>query len=357
MPTMNVMGHHRARLDLLALVLAGVLVGQVVAAAMAPSAQAKTRRLKLAAVGDIGPFRAQGNLIEKNIFAVLGPVAKPLAAADITFANLEAPIVTDKMKPVPARGLPILSARPSLPGNLVRAGIDVVSLANNHPFDYGYPSVLLTLKTVRAAKLPFTGLGLDKKSAEKPVILRHGGIKIGFIAATDRCNQRAPRMPNKPVVAWLRKKRLVRQVRALRPKVHIVAVSLHWGRSYSENTIGSQVKIANLLADAGADIILGHHPHVLQPVVFAKNKRTLIAYSLGNFLFGGQVGARSRTMVLTVDWELRQGERRARPVAVNFEPFVVNNRRLLKRPTKAADIAAFSRLRSRSPALGWRANR
>ncbi len=321
----------------------------------APDAHAAGKRIRLVAMGDICPWQPQGNLIERDIGHVLGPAAKWIKRADIAFANFEAPIVRKGMRPVATTGLPILKARESLPRNLARAGFDVVSLANNHPFDYGYAGVDLTLKTFAAAGLKATGLGWDKASAERPVILERKGIKVAFIAATDRVNRRAPKTPRRPVVAWLRTKRLIAQVRSLRKRVHVVAVSLHWGRSYRESPIASQEKIAAALVDAGADIILGGHPHVLQPVVFAPGRRkAVVAYSLGNFLFGGQEGARGRTMVLGIDLVLDKGAKRAQVVRVDHLPLAVTKGRLLRPPSDGVTRAAFATLAKRSPALGWR---
>ncbi len=332
------------------------LLGAVVVATLAPvTAQAASSRIRLVAVGDICPWQPQGDLIERDIGHVLGPAARWIKRADIAFANFEAPIVRPGMRPVATTGLPILKARQSLPGNLVKAGFDVVSLSNNHPFDYGYAGVDLTLKTFAAARLKATGLGMDKASAERAVILKRKGIKVAFIAATDRVNRRAPKTPRQPVVAWLRTKRLIAHVRALRKRAHVVAVSLHWGRSYRQTPIASQERIAAALVDAGADIILGGHPHVLQPVVFARGRRkAVVAYSLGNFLFGGQEGARGRTMVLGIDLVLDKGAKRARVVGVDHLPLVVNRGRLLRPPADKAARAAFAQLAHRSPALGWR---
>jgi len=324
--------------------------------ALAPGeANAAGKRLRLVAMGDICPWQPQGNLIERDIAHVLGPAARWITRAAIAFANFEAPIVRKGMRPVATTGLPILKARESLPGNLAKAGFDVMSLANNHPFDYGYAGVVSTLKTFAATPIKVTGLGMDKASAERAAIVTRNGIRVAFIAATDRVNRRAPKKPRKPVVAWLRTGRLEAQVRALRKRNHIVAVSLHWGRSYRETPIASQEKIAARLVKAGADVILGGHPHVLQPVVFAPGRRkAVVAYSLGNFLFGGQEGARGRTLVLGIDFVLDKGAKRARVVRVDHLPLVVNRKRLLRPPADAEARTAFATLKQRSPALGWR---
>ncbi len=297
----------------------------------------------------------QGNLVEKNVKNVLGAGAGWIAGADIAFANLEAPIIKQGMKAVRIKKLPILVGRLSLPNSLARAGFDVVSLANNHTYDFGAEGVAITLDAVKKSKLAYTGLGFSRKAAHKPVIIERKGIKVAFIAATDRVNQPQPKKPRKAWTAWLHIRRLERQVRRLRKKAHVVVVSLHWGISYNPDPIEKQKKIAQRLAAAGADWIIGGHPHVLQPVVFASRaRRTVIAYSMGNFLFGKQEGARGQTWVLRVDFELKEGAKRATPVAVEHLPLVVNEERLLRKPWTDELKKVYRALEKRSPALGWK---
>ena len=248
-----------------------------------------SQRIRIVAAGDVSPYKPQGDLIERDVVDVLGPGAAWIKKADIAFVNLEAPVSGPNMKPVLFRKLPILSARASLPTSLAKAGFDIVSLANNHPFDWGVDGVRATLAAVRKAGLKYTGLGFDRESAYRPALFSVNGVRVAFIAATNQCNQPAPKVQPRPIVAWLNEKRLVAQIKALRPEVDILVVSVHWGRSYTENFNRQQARTARLLAEAGADLILGHHPHVLQPVAFSEGKRKIpVAYSLGNFLFGGQ---------------------------------------------------------------------
>ena len=327
----------------------------LVATVFASPTEAAPTRISIVAVGDVCPFLEQGNLVEKDVKKVLGPGAKWIAGADIAFANLEAPIIKQGMKAVREKKLPILVGRLSLPSSLARAGFDVVSLANNHTYDFGAEGVAITLDAVKKAKLSHTGLGFSIRDAQRPVIMERKGVKVAFIAATDRVNQPQPRAPRKAWTAWVHIRRLERQVRRLRKKAHVVVVSLHWGISYKHEPIEKQKKIAQRLAAAGADLILGGHPHVLQPVVFASGaRRTVIAYSMGNFLFGKQEGDRGQTMVLRVDFSLKKGARRARPVAVKHLPLVVNEERLLQPPWNDELKKVYRDFKKRSPALGWK---
>ena len=313
------------------------------------------QRVRIIAAGDVSPYQAQGDLIERDVFDVLGPGAEWIAKADIAFVNLEAPVSGPNMKPVLYRKLPILIARPSLPTSLARAGFDVLSLANNHPFDWGVDGVKATLKAVKKSGLKYTGLGFDRASAHQPAIITIKGVRVAFIAATNQCNQPAPKVRPRPIVSWLNEKRLVAQIKALRSQVDVIVVSVHWGRSYKEHFNRQQARTARALAEAGADLILGHHPHVLQPVAFAEGKRKIpVAYSLGNFLFGGQQGARGRTIVLEVEFSARPGSGESKFIGARHLPLVVNTQRRLRAPKSKASIKAFKRFVANSPALQWR---
>lgn len=321
-------------------------LGQVTLAGQAVAKPAQGgATIRLVAVGDIAPGEPQGGLVQADVARVLGPAAARILEADLAFANLEAPLPPAGVPPRPGP-LPILRGRPSLPAALVLAGFDVLSLANNHPFDFGPEGVSGTLAAVRAAGIPTTGLGLDKAAAEAPVVLERNGLRVVFLAATDRVNHPAP--PGS-AVAWLDIGRLEAQVRSWRPRADVVVVSVHWGKSYSLDVLPVQRRIAGRLVAAGADVVLGHHPHVLQPV--ERLDGAIVAYSLGNFLFGGQVGDRGRTIVLEVEIAAPAAGRRAQVQAVRAVPLVVGRDRTLGVPIANEDLQAFDRFFARSPGL------
>ncbi len=308
-----------------------------------PAAAQSSQRVVIAAVGDVAPGEPQEGLLQKDWQSVLGVTAEPLRQADVAFANLEAPLPPADAKPWPRGSLPLLVGKPELAATLAKAGFDVVSLANNHVFDYHRVGVDGTLAAVERAGLAHTGLGVSAKDAEKPAILLRNGVRIGFIAATDRVNRSADAGADRAVVAWLNPAQLQARIRELRPHVDIVVVSLHWGLSYHLGVLESQRRIAAQLVEAGADLILGSHPHVLEPV--EQISGVPVAFSLGNFLFGGQQGDRGRTLVLQAEFSVTPGRTRPQLVAVRCLPAVVNAQRQLVAPSSAEDLAAFAEFR------------
>jgi poly-gamma-glutamate synthesis protein (capsule biosynthesis protein) len=313
-----------------------------------PTLAQQPARLRLVAVGDVAPGGPQGALLEKDAADVLGVTAQAIRDADLAFVNLEAPLPPATAESWPRGSLPLLVGKPSLAQALVAGGFDVASLANNHVFDYHREGVDGTLGALAKAGLPSTGLGITREAAEAPVIVEKNGLRIGFLAATDRNNRPSDPAPRQAFVSWLRPDELAQRIRKLRPQVDVVVVAVHWGQSYSLDPLPSQRRIAKQLVAAGADLVVGHHPHVLQPI--ERVDGVPVAYSMGNFLFGQQEGDRGRTVALQVDFARQPGQARVQAVAVQCVPAVVNAQRRLVAPTSVEDKAAFARWLQRSTA-------
>ena len=218
------------------------------------------------------------------------PIADPLAQPDLTFANLETPIA-------PAAGAGtreyVFNAPPEAVAALRDAGIDVVSVANNHAFDQGRAGFEETLRRVEAAGLRAVGAGPADHPAG-PVMVPVNGLSIAFLGWAHFFNQDGnacpPAKPGAPTclqAAQLDRARAVEAVREAAARADAVVVSLHWGVEYEPQPRPEDVELAHVLADAGALVVLGHHPHVLQPVELyrrADGRTAVIAYSLGNFV-------------------------------------------------------------------------
>ena len=247
----------------------------------------------IAAVGDIMmpasiQSAAAGN--KQGYDLLFEKIAPDLGAADITFANLET--MADQKAPV--SGYPKFNARPALLEALKKSGIDIVSVANNHAMDAGAEGLKRTLDNIEAAGLAFSGAGRTKAESSKVTYLTAHGVNVAFLSYTYSTNQRLPpRSENAPgvniigvgLVADL--SRAAARVRQAKKAADLVVVSMHWGEEYSTNPTPWQRQVATELIEAGADIILGHHPHVLQPIesYSARDGRVgLIAFSLGNFI-------------------------------------------------------------------------
>jgi len=215
-------------------------------------------------------------------------VADLLAAPDVTFANLESPVAPRSGKG--SRSF-VFNAPPAAVRALRAAGVDVVSVANNHLFDQGREGFLETLRELDAAGMSFVGAGAPPAEAG-PRRLEAGGIALAFLAWSRFYNDAGndcPRGAPLPCVlaAVLDADRAAAAVREAAASADAVVVSLHWGEEYADRPRQEDVALAHRLADAGALVVVGHHPHVLQPIELyrrADGKVAVIAYSLGNFV-------------------------------------------------------------------------
>ncbi|MDY6874837.1 MAG: CapA family protein [Chloroflexota bacterium] len=213
--------------------------------------------LTLALTGDVMLGRGVAQALDGDWETAFAEVRPWLAEADLAFANLESPLTT---VPQMSDGYD-LRAPPEAVAALRVAGFDVVSLANNHALDAGEAGLAETVGTLNATGI--VGLAGWETGAL-------GNWEIGFLAFDDS-------------VTPLDVEAAAEAVSAAAEQGGVVLVSIHWGGEYQAAPGPRQRAIASALADAGADIIVGHGPHVLQRVEWVGE--TLVAYSLGNFLF------------------------------------------------------------------------
>jgi poly-gamma-glutamate capsule biosynthesis protein CapA/YwtB (metallophosphatase superfamily) len=255
-------------------------------------------RATLAAVGDVLMHEA----VKRSAAAhgkdepdagfswLFAPIADLLSAADVTFANLETPVAPDSG----TGGRPfVFNAPPEVISALRRAGVDVVSVANNHAFDQGRPGFEETLRRLDAAGMTTVGAG-PPEGAAGPVRVEAGGLTLAFLGFAHFFNQDGNACPPRRApgegcvqAALLDRGRALQAVRAAAIEADAVVVSLHWGVEYEQQPRAADVEFARALADAGALVILGHHPHVLQPLELyrrADGRTAVLAYSLGNFV-------------------------------------------------------------------------
>jgi poly-gamma-glutamate synthesis protein (capsule biosynthesis protein) len=207
--------------------------------------------------------------LERNPFEMLEPL---LRNADVGFCNLETSLAGPG---VPHAKRHIMSTPTENLHYLASAGFHLVNLANNHVLDRGEAAGLKMIEELRNNRLEI--VGLDDSGRAKPVLISRKGIRIGFLGYADY-GFRSMLMP-------LRKRVALTDVAALRRKADCVVVSLHWGSEYVELPSPEQQRLARQLIDAGAHIVVGHHPHVFQGI--EEYNGGLIAYSLGNCQFRG----------------------------------------------------------------------
>ena len=212
-----------------------------------------------------------------------------LQTADITVGNLE---TTFAGPDVEYKNFPTFNTPEQLAQNLKQAGFNVVSTANNHCMDGGYDGLVSTLKYLDKADLAHTGTYSSEKDSKKILIQNVRGLSVAFLSFTYGTNGISIPSDKSYCVNISNKDSILDKLKLAKEKnPDVICVSMHWGTEYQTTPNDSQKELADFLFENGADIILGNHPHVLQPM----EKRTIklsdgskkegfIVYSLGNFM-------------------------------------------------------------------------
>lgn len=256
----------------------------------------------LRAVGDIMLGRSIATIGERQGLGYPFAEARPLLAGDLALGNLESPLTERRgpLRPGPYR----LPAPTGFAAALREAGFGALSLANNHALDVGAPGLQDAHGALgRAGVLPL-GIGPDRRAALEPALVAAGGLRLALLAVNDVGDPQdspaeglgGPASGEGWGRAWLDERALA-SVRAARDRSDAVVVLVHWGREYEPAPTGRQREWARRLVAAGADLVLGAHPHVLQPaeVVEAEGRTGYVAYSLGNFIFDQSDAEETRT--------------------------------------------------------------
>lgn len=251
--------------------------------------------ITIAAVGDIlinGMISLSAKLpnVGEDVYdydPIFREIAPVLQQADLTIGNLETPLYGNEpfvKKRNPATGNPLFSTPESLAPALKKAGFDALTTANNHCLDNGREGLLRTIEVLDETGIAHTGTYASAESARDLLLLERGGIRVGLLSYTKHTN-RNPIPRDMPwCVNLLDVRRMLADVKRLREQgADIVIVSLHDGIEYSAVPTARQKSMARKLLQSGADIILGAHPHVLQPIVWTRNNKVK-AYSLGNLI-------------------------------------------------------------------------
>jgi poly-gamma-glutamate synthesis protein (capsule biosynthesis protein) len=229
--------------------------------------------------------------------ALFSDVSDVFEKADFGFVNLETPVA-----PAHSKGSkPFMFDAPvALLDGLKASGIKIVSFANNHVMDQGWPGFTETREHLREEGLLFAGSGDTVQQQWQPAITEANGIKVGWLGMTRWLNgNRNPDNPDQPHVNFFPypgesggapgadEAQVLDAVKAARTQCDFLVVSIHWGIEYAPAPRPEDVDMAHKMLEAGASVVVGHHPHVLQPVETYKTqdgRNTVIFYSLGNFL-------------------------------------------------------------------------
>ena len=202
---------------------------------------------------------------------------------DYLIANQESPPVGNKYA---LSGYPQFSSPPHIIRDIQNAGVDMVTIANNHTVDKGEGGVRTLFENLESYHMPYVGAYQSKEDAMQQRIIELGSIKIGMLAYTYGTNGLYLPKGSPFIINYFDEAKMTTDIELLKNEVDVVAVSMHWGSEYVTKENDYQRHMANVLNQAGADIVFGTHPHVLQPykrVVSEQGHETHVFYSLGNF--------------------------------------------------------------------------
>jgi poly-gamma-glutamate synthesis protein (capsule biosynthesis protein) len=283
--------------------------------------------LNLFFVGDIMLDRGVEYMIEKKGFDDYKfpflKIKPELEKADILFGNLEGPI-SDKGEKVGS--IYSFRAEPESMGGLAFAGFNVLSFANNHIFDYGRKAFEDTLLRLKEAGIGYIGAGFSEKEAYSPLIKEAGGTKISYLAYTSLGSKSWQAQGDVSGIAWLEEERIKDDIKKAKDASDIIIVSFHYGMEYEKTPDSFQEEISRLAIDSGADLVVGHHPHVVQPI--EKYKQGYIVYSLGNFVFDQGFSEETKNTilleVLVKDKKIREINSLNIKINEYFQPELVN---------------------------------
>lgn len=241
-------------------------------------------KVVIALVGDVLLAGSVGDAIN-----VKGPdypwreTADLLRESDIAVANLEC-AVSNRGTPEPDKEF-TFRADPKVLNGAANAGVDVLTLANNHVLDFGREAMLDTINLIKEQNIGCTGAGTNEDEASTPAVLVSKGKKVAVLAFT-RIIPRSDWIAGSDspgLASGHNYQQIMDRVKASEKEADISVVSMHWGYETEDIPDRNEIQLARALVDAGADIVVGHHPHVLQGIEIYKGR--IIAYSLGNFIF------------------------------------------------------------------------
>lgn len=256
--------------------------------------------------------------------------------ADVAMVNLENPLTRSKL----GSGKKQLNfkADPESVKVLTAGGVDIVNLANSHAMDYAEPGLVETMNTLDNSGIQHQGAGRDIKEARRPDIIEVKGQRIAYLGYYDADLHAADQ--GKAGTNARRNNRVAEDIRALRGQVDWIIVNYHWGVELADYPGDWQIDLARFTIDQGADLVVGHHPQVLQGAEIYKGRP--IVYSLGNFIFGPNARRDYDTAVLKVSLKDRNMKVEFLPVEVKkFQPKVVKGAaadRILKHVEQISSI-------------------
>jgi poly-gamma-glutamate capsule biosynthesis protein CapA/YwtB (metallophosphatase superfamily) len=309
--------------SLSSLLLSLVLLAFLAAPAHSTDPKPANDEITIAAVGDIMlGHRAEPYLVKEGPSYPFVHVMPVLRQAQVVIGNLESPIST--------RGTAVenkqftLRVGPVAADALKAAGIRVVTLANNHILDFGPQALQDTLTILGENGILSSGAGMDLDDARAPAILKLGGRTIAFLSYSLTFPVEFYASAGRPGTAPGYREYVKKDIEKVRSLADLVVVSFHWGAELMTTAKDYQQDLGRRSIDWGADLVLGHHPHILQELEVYRGR--LIAYSLGNFVFGSESDKTNASIILLCTF------RGVSLVRIEAVPLDVNNYRVAYQP-------------------------
>lgn len=264
------------------------------------------------AVGDI-MLAGSGSATFKRLgyFYPFAAVASELRSADIAVGNLEAPLARGGTEFVDKKFR--FKVAPAAAPALKQAGFSVLTLANNHMMDFGPEALQETLHHLDEVGVLHTGAGTTLSAGRKSAIIEIRGKKVAFIAYSITLPEEFYATATQPGTVPGYPAYYVQDIARAKSAADYVVVSFHWGSELAVYPNQHQVNTAHRAVEAGADVVIGHHPHVLQGIERYQGK--LILYSLGNFAFGTTSRVSDRSVIARIT--LRDGGEELELIPVN----------------------------------------
>lgn len=242
------------------------------------------KEMSLVMVGDVlthdsvlnDALKSDGTYDFKSMFTYIEPMIKNY---DLKYVNQESIIGGSQFK---VSGYPIFNAPDAIGDNLVDIGFNVIGLANNHAYDKGENAILYSNNYWKSKDVIAVGTNSSLEERDSIEIYEQNGIKYAFLNYTTSLNGFNLSSDKSYLVNMYSKEIASSDIDKIRDKVDVIIVAMHWGDEYTNTPTNSEKEIATYISSLGVDLIIGTHPHVVQPIEYIDN--TLVIYSLGNFI-------------------------------------------------------------------------
>lgn len=286
-----------------------------------------SKNLKVVAVGDnlIHPVVYNDAKVGKNTFdfkPMYSHIKPYIHKSDVAYINQESPLGGDD---IPYSGFKRFNTPSSISKDVIDTGFNLINGSNNHALDQGTEGLRNNIDVWKKYQTNalFTGVFDSKKERDKTPILNKKGTKISMLSYTFGTNGLKPDHPYQ--INYINKQNMSKDIAKAKKKSDVVMVSMHWGNEGSHHPNSKQKDIADFLAKKNVDVVIGMHPHVIQPVKWKKGTnghKTLVAYSLGNFLNGQETGTASNDLGGSIEFDIDKKENKNKIKNVKWRSIV-----------------------------------